>query len=161
MCFYVSLSVHKLGKVIQRLYRQGKMFKISSFFVGISFFIFSACVVSDTAYVRIFISDVNDNKPAFAQASYEVDVDEDADVGFAILTVSANDGDEGGSHEKKCRYLRSSNYTNSTCPHVCALLCHFHLQQIKSAQAVSCKLKSAAIRGCVVLYFCESGFSFV
>ncbi|KAI9517851.1 hypothetical protein NQZ68_001020 [Dissostichus eleginoides] len=48
----------------------------------------------DTAYVRVFISDVNDNKPAFAQASYEVDVDEDADVGFAILTVSANDGDE-------------------------------------------------------------------
>lgn len=49
----------------------------------------------DTAYVRIFISDVNDNKPAFAQSSYEVDVDEDADVGFAIITVSANDGDEG------------------------------------------------------------------
>lgn len=48
--------------------------------------------------MRIFISDVNDNKPAFAQASYEVDVDEDADVGFAILTVSANDGDEGGWH---------------------------------------------------------------
>lgn len=68
--------------------------------MGISFFIFCVCVVSDTAYVRIFISDVNDNKPAFAQASYEVDVDEDADVGFAILTVSANDGDEGGSHEK-------------------------------------------------------------
>lgn len=49
----------------------------------------------DTAYVRVFISDVNDNKPAFGQVSYEVDVDEDADVGFAILTVSANDGDEG------------------------------------------------------------------
>lgn len=53
-------------------------------------------VSPDTAYVRIFISDVNDNKPEFAQASYEVDVDEDADVGFAVLTVSANDGDEGG-----------------------------------------------------------------
>lgn len=39
---------------------------------------------------------MNDNKPVFAQTSYEVDVDEDADVGFAILTVSANDGDEGG-----------------------------------------------------------------
>lgn len=77
---------------------------ISFFCVGISFFIFSLCVVSDTAYVRIFISDVNDNKPAFAQASYEVDVDEDADVGFAILTVSANDGDEGGSHKKKYGY---------------------------------------------------------
>lgn len=53
---------------------------------------------SDTAYVRVFISDVNDNKPAFVQSSYEVDVDEDADVGFAILTVSADDGDEGGWH---------------------------------------------------------------
>lgn len=50
---------------------------------------------SDTAYVRIFISDVNDNKPVFAQTVYEVDVDEDADVGFTILTVSANDEDEG------------------------------------------------------------------
>lgn len=41
---------------------------------------------------------MNDNKPAFAQTSYEVDVDEDADVGFAILTVSAIDGDEGECH---------------------------------------------------------------
>ncbi|RXN33018.1 neural-cadherin-like protein [Labeo rohita] len=49
---------------------------------------------SDTAYVRIFISDVNDNKPVFAQSVYEVDVDEDADVGSTILTVSANDEDE-------------------------------------------------------------------
>lgn len=45
--------------------------------------------------MRVFISDVNDNKPVFAQTVYEVDVDEDADVGFAILTVSANDEDEG------------------------------------------------------------------
>lgn len=64
-------------------------------FLSLSFLSF---LFSDTAYVRVFISDVNDNKPAFAQASYEVDVDEDADVGFAILTVSANDGDEGGWH---------------------------------------------------------------
>uniref|UniRef100_A0AAQ5YDQ5 Uncharacterized protein n=1 Tax=Amphiprion ocellaris TaxID=80972 RepID=A0AAQ5YDQ5_AMPOC len=61
---------------------------------------------SDTAYVRVFISDVNDNKPVFAQASYEIDVDEDADVGFAILTVSANDGDEGGN--AKLRYQITS-----------------------------------------------------
>ncbi|XP_027137362.1 neural-cadherin [Larimichthys crocea] len=64
---------------------------------------------SDTAYVRVFISDVNDNKPAFAQASYEVDVDEDADVGFAILTVGANDGDEGGN--AKLRYQITSGNT--------------------------------------------------
>ncbi|XP_029949454.1 neural-cadherin-like [Salarias fasciatus] len=64
---------------------------------------------SDTAYVRVFISDVNDNKPVFAQASYEVDVDEDADIGFAILTVSANDGDEGGN--AKLRYQITSGNT--------------------------------------------------
>ncbi|KAF3686954.1 Neural-cadherin Cadherin-N [Channa argus] len=64
---------------------------------------------SDTAYVRVFISDVNDNKPAFSQAAYEVDVDEDADVGFAILTVSANDGDEGGN--AKLRYQITSGNT--------------------------------------------------
>uniref|UniRef100_G3PMI9 Si:ch211-186j3.6 n=1 Tax=Gasterosteus aculeatus aculeatus TaxID=481459 RepID=G3PMI9_GASAC len=64
---------------------------------------------SDTAYVRVFISDVNDNKPAFAQVSYEVDVDEDADVGFAVLTVSANDGDEGGN--AKLRYQITSGNT--------------------------------------------------
>ncbi|XP_037102848.1 neural-cadherin [Syngnathus acus] len=64
---------------------------------------------SDTAYVRVFISDVNDNKPAFAQTAYEVDADEDADVGFAVLTVSANDGDEGGN--AKLRYQITSGNT--------------------------------------------------
>uniref|UniRef100_A0A8C5H0I1 Neural-cadherin-like n=1 Tax=Gouania willdenowi TaxID=441366 RepID=A0A8C5H0I1_GOUWI len=64
---------------------------------------------SDTAYVRVFISDVNDNKPMFAQESYEVDVDEDADIGFAIVTVSANDGDEGGN--AKLRYQITSGNT--------------------------------------------------
>uniref|UniRef100_A0A8C2GD54 Si:ch211-186j3.6 n=1 Tax=Cyprinus carpio TaxID=7962 RepID=A0A8C2GD54_CYPCA len=61
---------------------------------------------SDTAYVRIFISDVNDNKPVFAQSVYEVDVDEDADVGSTILTVSANDEDEGAN--AKLRYQITS-----------------------------------------------------
>lgn len=52
-------------------------------------------LLADTAYVRVFISDVNDNKPVFAQRLYEVGVDEDADVGLAVVTVSANDEDEG------------------------------------------------------------------
>ncbi|XP_060714973.1 neural-cadherin [Tachysurus vachellii] len=64
---------------------------------------------SDTAYVRIFISDVNDNKPVFAQTVYEVDVDEDADVGFTILTVSANDEDEGAN--AKLRYQITAGNT--------------------------------------------------
>jgi len=52
-------------------------------------------ILADTAYVRVFISDVNDNKPGFAQRLYEVGVDENADVGLAVVTVSANDEDEG------------------------------------------------------------------
>lgn len=52
-------------------------------------------ILADTAYVRVFISDVNDNKPVFAQRLYEVGVDENADVGLAVVTVSANDEDEG------------------------------------------------------------------
>lgn len=54
-----------------------------------------AVIPADTAYVRVFISDVNDNKPVFAQRLYEVGVDENADVGLTVVTVSANDEDEG------------------------------------------------------------------
>lgn len=48
--------------------------------------------------MRVFISDVNDNKPVFAQRLYEVGVDEDADVGLAVVTVGATDEDEGTLH---------------------------------------------------------------
>ncbi|XP_031138985.1 neural-cadherin-like isoform X2 [Sander lucioperca] len=61
---------------------------------------------TDTAYVRVFISDVNDNKPAFAQRLYEVGVDENADVGLAVVTVGANDEDEGAN--AKLRYQITS-----------------------------------------------------
>uniref|UniRef100_A0A6Q2Y7V5 Uncharacterized protein n=1 Tax=Esox lucius TaxID=8010 RepID=A0A6Q2Y7V5_ESOLU len=64
---------------------------------------------SDTAYVRVFISDVNDNKPVFAQRLYEVGVDEDADVGMAVVTVGANDEDEGAN--AKLRYQITSGNT--------------------------------------------------
>ncbi|XP_064414859.1 neural-cadherin [Latimeria chalumnae] len=55
----------------------------------------------DTAYVRIFITDVNDNKPMFSQSVYEVTVDEDQDVNFPVITVSANDEDEGANAKLK------------------------------------------------------------
>uniref|UniRef100_A0A673BER3 Uncharacterized protein n=1 Tax=Sphaeramia orbicularis TaxID=375764 RepID=A0A673BER3_9TELE len=61
---------------------------------------------TDTAYVRVFISDVNDNKPVFAQRLYEVGVDENADVGLTVVTVSANDEDEGAN--AKLRYQITS-----------------------------------------------------
>ncbi|NWH79854.1 CADN protein, partial [Piaya cayana] len=64
---------------------------------------------SDTAYVRVFISDVNDNKPIFTQSVYEVNVDEDLDVGSTIITVSANDEDEGAN--AKLRYQITAGNT--------------------------------------------------
>uniref|UniRef100_A0A8C0FJM4 Neural-cadherin n=1 Tax=Bubo bubo TaxID=30461 RepID=A0A8C0FJM4_BUBBB len=64
---------------------------------------------SDTAYVHIFISDVNDNKPVFTQSVYEVNVDEDQDVGSTIITVSANDEDEGAN--AKLRYQITAGNT--------------------------------------------------
>lgn len=41
------------------------------------------------------MTDVNDNAPAFAQPVYEVSVEEDKEVGFVLITVTANDEDEG------------------------------------------------------------------
>nr|XP_060628736.1 neural-cadherin-like [Anolis sagrei ordinatus] len=61
---------------------------------------------TDTAYVRIFISDVNDNCPAFPHLVYETDVDEDQDVGYAVLTATATDKDEGSN--AKLRYQITS-----------------------------------------------------
>ncbi|KAJ1193131.1 hypothetical protein NDU88_002436 [Pleurodeles waltl] len=57
---------------------------------------------TDTAYVRIFISDVNDNAPAFPQSVYEVSVEEGKDVGYVVMTVTANDEDEEAN--AKLRY---------------------------------------------------------
>ncbi|OXB67759.1 hypothetical protein ASZ78_010361 [Callipepla squamata] len=64
---------------------------------------------SDTAYVRVFITDLNDNKPVFTQSVYEVNVDEDRDVGSTIITVSANDEDEGTN--AKLRYQITAGNT--------------------------------------------------
>ncbi|KAM4705531.1 neural-cadherin-like [Rhinophrynus dorsalis] len=61
---------------------------------------------TDTAYVRIFVSDVNDNAPVFPQERYETSVEEDKDVGYAVMTVNANDQDEGAN--AKLRYQITS-----------------------------------------------------
>ncbi|KAM4026772.1 neural-cadherin-like [Anomaloglossus baeobatrachus] len=57
---------------------------------------------TDTAYVRIFVSDVNDNAPMFPQQRYETSVQEDKDMGYVVMTVSAVDEDEGANG--KLRY---------------------------------------------------------
>uniref|UniRef100_A0A3P8XWP9 Uncharacterized protein n=1 Tax=Esox lucius TaxID=8010 RepID=A0A3P8XWP9_ESOLU len=67
---------------------------------------------TDTAYVRILVTDVNDNAPAFAQSVYEVSVEEDKEVGFVLITVTANDEDEGAN--AKLRYQISSGNTMGT-----------------------------------------------
>uniref|UniRef100_A0A8C5JEE2 CADN protein n=1 Tax=Junco hyemalis TaxID=40217 RepID=A0A8C5JEE2_JUNHY len=64
---------------------------------------------SDTAYVRVSVSDVNDNQPVFAQSVYELSVDEDQDVGSTILTVTASDEDEGTN--AKLRYQITAGNT--------------------------------------------------
>ncbi|MEE6463486.1 hypothetical protein FKM82_005932 [Ascaphus truei] len=61
---------------------------------------------TDTAYVRIFVSDVNDNAPTFPQPRYETSVEEDRDVGYVVMTVTANDEDEGAN--AKLRYQITS-----------------------------------------------------
>nr|XP_054596935.1 neural-cadherin [Nothobranchius furzeri] len=67
---------------------------------------------TDTAYVRIFVTDVNDNAPAFAQPVYEVSVEEDKEVGFVLITVTANDEDEGAN--AKLRYQITSGNSMGT-----------------------------------------------
>ncbi|AWP15835.1 putative neural-cadherin-like [Scophthalmus maximus] len=67
---------------------------------------------TDTAYVRIFVTDVNDNAPAFARPVYEVSVAEDEEVGFVLITVTANDEDEGAN--AKLRYQITSGNAMGT-----------------------------------------------
>ncbi|KAF1388491.1 hypothetical protein PFLUV_G00090810, partial [Perca fluviatilis] len=67
---------------------------------------------TDTAYVRVFVADVNDNAPAFARPVYEVSVEEDKEVGFVLITVTANDEDEGAN--AKLRYQITSGNAMGT-----------------------------------------------
>ncbi|XP_077071073.1 neural-cadherin [Siphateles boraxobius] len=67
---------------------------------------------TDTAYVRVFVTDVNDNAPAFSQPVYEISVEEDKEVGFVVITVTANDEDEGAN--AKLRYQITSGNTMGT-----------------------------------------------
>ncbi|NXU52532.1 CADN protein, partial [Turnix velox] len=61
---------------------------------------------TDTAYIRIFVSDVNDNTPAFPRSVYEVSIDEDRDIGSPVVTATAEDKDVGAN--AKLRYQITS-----------------------------------------------------
>ena len=47
-----------------------------------------------TKFIRIGISDKNDNPPFFDKQLYEAEVDENEDIQHTVLTVTANDKDE-------------------------------------------------------------------
>lgn len=47
------------------------------------------------AKVQVEVQDANDHTPTFQQSSYEILVNESVPVGTSVLTVSAQDGDEG------------------------------------------------------------------
>uniref|UniRef100_A0A8D0HLS9 Cadherin domain-containing protein n=1 Tax=Sphenodon punctatus TaxID=8508 RepID=A0A8D0HLS9_SPHPU len=56
-------------------------------------------VRSGTAQIRITVLDANDNAPVFSQSVYKVSVLENAPIGFLLVTVNAEDRDEGINSE--------------------------------------------------------------
>nr|XP_054754585.1 protocadherin Fat 4-like [Lytechinus pictus] len=50
---------------------------------------------SSTMNVTIYITDVNDNAPAFSMTPYEATLDEDTPIGLEFLKIIASDPDEG------------------------------------------------------------------
>ncbi|XP_064017510.1 protocadherin gamma-A10-like isoform X8 [Pogoniulus pusillus] len=51
--------------------------------------------LTGTARIRVVVLDANDNAPVFSQAEYTVRVPEDMAVGSTLVSVTANDPDEG------------------------------------------------------------------
>lgn len=58
-----------------------------------------------TKFIRIGISDKNDNPPYFDKPLYEAEVDENEDIQHTVLTVTANDKDE--CKRKKMKWVNS------------------------------------------------------
>lgn len=48
-----------------------------------------------TLFVNLKIRDVNDNRPRFEKSAYRVNINESAEIGSVIMTLSAYDPDEG------------------------------------------------------------------
>ncbi|XP_042841474.1 protocadherin beta-15-like isoform X2 [Panthera tigris] len=69
---------------------------------------------SGTAQVRIFVLDVNDNAPEFAQTLYQVQVPENSPVGTLVVKVSARDLDTGTYGEISYSYFYSSQEISAT-----------------------------------------------
>ncbi|XP_026049763.1 protocadherin alpha-12-like isoform X27 [Astatotilapia calliptera] len=54
---------------------------------------------SGTINVTIIVLDTNDNRPTFSQESYQIEIDENVQVGTSIFRMNATDPDEGFSSE--------------------------------------------------------------
>ncbi|KAM8798897.1 uncharacterized protein ACNFOS_007605 [Eudromia elegans] len=65
-----------------------------------------------TARIRVVVLDANDNAPVFSQAVYTVRVREDVPVGSVLLTVTANDADDGMNGEVKYSLKKSTDITS-------------------------------------------------
>ena len=72
-----------------------------------------------TKFIRIGISDKNDNPPYFDKPLYEAEVDENEDIQHTVLTVTAKDKDECKSERKEGKSFSRHIYYSCYCsfPH--------------------------------------------
>lgn len=61
--------------------------------------------LSSQVLVKVVVTDVNNNKPTFDRSFYERTISEDADIGTAVVQVSANVIYILGSHSSQCGLL--------------------------------------------------------
>ncbi|NWI59433.1 PCDGC protein, partial [Calyptomena viridis] len=64
-----------------------------------------------TARSRVTVLDANDNAPVFSQVEYTVRVPEDVPVGSVLVTVTANDADEGLNGNVKYLIKKATHLT--------------------------------------------------
>ncbi|XP_075712343.1 protocadherin gamma-B1-like isoform X6 [Rhinoderma darwinii] len=69
---------------------------------------------SGTALIRIIVTDANDNFPIFTQQVYKVRIDENIPVNSTIITIGANDKDEGLYSEITYSFSKTSGKIHYT-----------------------------------------------
>ena len=62
-----------------------------------------ATPLSSSCEVTITLTDINDNSPVFRQSKYSVNVSEELAVGTVLITITADDRDQGFAGE--VRYI--------------------------------------------------------
>ncbi|XP_063304037.1 protocadherin gamma-B4-like isoform X38 [Pelobates fuscus] len=56
-------------------------------------------VKTGTALINIMVQDINDNYPIFSQDTYRMSLNEDAPLGFLVISLNATDKDDGSNAE--------------------------------------------------------------